>query len=170
MNKDQDYIKECIRLSQQSVSNGDAPFGALVVLQDDIIGISENNAGQRVSDHAEVIALHQAHEKVGHSNLSGATLYSNCEPCPMCSFMAREYKVSRVVYALPSPFMGGHSKWNIMEDDELHHFPPYFGPKPEVVGGLLEKEAKQIFDDFGLWMFGQDSRNELLKRRLQNDS
>ncbi len=164
------YLQECIDLSAKSVAGGDAPFGSLVVLKDEIIGASENKASSKVSDHAEVIALHQAHEKLGHSNLEGATLYSNCEPCPMCSFMAREYKVSRVVYALPSPFMGGHSKWNIMEDEELHHFPPYFGPKPEVIGGLLEKEAKQIFDDFGLWMFGHNSREEFRKRLDQGDS
>ncbi len=164
MEQDLKYIKQCIELSAQSVARGDAPFGAIIVLDNEIIGASENNASTKISDHAEVMALHQAHEKLGHSNLKGATLYSNCEPCPMCSFMAREYKVSRVVYALTSPFMGGHSKWNIMEDEELQHFPPFFGPKPEVIGGLMQKEAKQIFLDFGLWMFGQDSKEEFEKR------
>mgnify|MGYP000165091704 CR=1 FL=1 len=162
--EDLKFVKDCIELSARSVAAGDAPFGSMVVLNGEIIGASENNASAKVSDHAEVIALHQAHEKMGHSNLVGATLYSNCEPCPMCAFMAREYKVSRVVYALRSPFMGGHSKWNIMEDDELQHFPPFFGPKPEVIGGLLEPEAKKIFDEFGLWMFGEDSKDELERR------
>lgn len=170
--QDQDlqFLQECIDLSAQSVARGDAPFGAMVVLDGEIIGASQNNASQKISDHAEVIALHHAHEKMGHSNLKGATLYSNCEPCPMCSFMAREYKVSRVVYALPSPFMGGHSKWNIMEDDELENFPPYFGEKPEVISGLLESQAKAVFDDFGLWMFGKDSKEEYNRRFPQEGS
>ncbi len=161
---DRQYISRCIELSAQSMDHGDAPFGSLVVMNDEIIAESSNNAANKVSDHAEVIALHRAHEKVGHSNLTGATLYSNCEPCPMCAFMAREYKISRVVYALPSPFMGGHSKWNIMEDDELQHFPPFFGPVPEVVGGLLEAEAKAVFQRSGLWMFGEGSEEEFAKR------
>jgi len=157
---DSRYIKRCIELSSQSLDKGDAPFGSLVVMDDEIIAESSNLAARRVSDHAEVIALHLAHEKVGHSNLKGATLYSNCEPCPMCAFMAREYKVSRVVYSLTSPFMGGHSKWNIMEDTELHHFPPFFSEVPEVHGGLHEEEAKAVFMRSGLWMFGKGSRSE----------
>lgn len=161
---DRQFIKRCIELSSQSMDQGDAPFGSLVVMEGEIISESANNAAQKVSDHAEVIALHRAHEKLGHSNLKGATLYTNCEPCPMCAFMTREYKISRLVYALPSPFMGGHSKWNIMEDAELQHFPPFFGDVPEVVGGLLEEEAKAVFKRSGLWMFGGDSRAEFEER------
>lgn len=160
MKDDEYYIRRCIQLSADSLAKGDAPFGALVVLENEIIAESDNNAAQKVSDHAEVIALHLAHERLGHSRLAGATLYSNCEPCPMCSFMAREYKVSRVVYALHSPYMGGHSKWNIMEDEELEHFPPFFGSVPEVKGGVLEQEAAEVFMRSGLWMFGPKARAE----------
>lgn len=166
-NKDRKFIQRCIELSAESMAKGDAPFGSLVVLNGEIIAESSNNAAEKVSDHAEVIALHRAHEKVGHSNLTGATLYSNCEPCPMCSFMTREYKISRLVYALRSPFMGGHSKWNIMEDQELEHFPPFFGPVPEVIGGVLESEAKEVFQRSGLWMFGKGSE-EAFKKRLED--
>lgn len=150
------FVQKCIDLSSQSLDNGDAPFGSIVVLDGEIIAESTNFAASRVSDHAEVVALHLAHEKMGTSNLEGAILYSNCEPCPMCSFMAREYKVTEVVYALPSPYMGGHSKWNIMEDHELEKFPPFFGKPPKVTGGLLESEAKAIFERAGLWMFGSN--------------
>lgn len=162
--QDEKYIQRCIELSAESMEKGDAPFGSLVVLNGEIIAESSNNAAAKVSDHAEVIALHRAHEKVGHSNLTGATLYTNCEPCPMCAFMTREYKISRLVYALPSPFMGGHSKWNIMEDEELEKFPPFFGAVPEVIGGVLEAEAKAVFQRSGLWMFGKGSKEEFKQR------
>lgn len=163
--EDLKFIKQCIALSEKSVASGDAPFGSLIVKEGEIIGASENNASNKVSDHAEIMALHHAHMHTGSSNLKGATMYSNCEPCPMCSFMAREYKVSRIVYSVHSPFMGGHSKWNIAEDDQLHHFPPYFGPIPEVIGGVLEEEGRKIFLDFGLWMFGTESIEEFEKRQ-----
>jgi tRNA(adenine34) deaminase len=155
---DTHFIKSCIALSQESLDNGDAPFGAMVVRDGIIIAQSGNYAQKRISDHAEVIALHLAHDALSTSNLSGCVLYSNCEPCPMCSFMAREYKVSRVVYSMPSPFMGGHSKWNILEDQELENFPPFFAAMPEVVGGVLEKEAKLVFDQTPMWMFGSDPK------------
>lgn len=152
------YIRKCIELSQASLNNGDAPFGSIVVQNGEIIAESTNFAASRVSDHAEVVALHLAHEKLGTSHLEGAILYSNCEPCPMCAFMAREYKVEEVVYALPSPYMGGHSKWNIMEDNELEKFPPFFGKAPKVTSGVLEAEAKAVFDQTPLWMFGSHAR------------
>lgn len=158
------YIQQCIELSKQSIAAGDAPFGCLIVKDGEIIGASENNAGNKVSDHAEIMALHKAHQKVGSSNLTGATLYSNCEPCPMCAFMAREYKVSRVVYSVPSPFMGGHTRWNILEDQGLQHFPPYFSKIPEVLGGVLEEEGRAVFLDFGMWMFGRKALSELEDR------
>jgi tRNA(adenine34) deaminase len=159
------YIRKCIVLANESVAAGDAPFGSLVVLNGEVIGKSVNNSIQKVSDHAEIIALHNAHQKVKSSNLTGATLYSNCEPCPMCAFMSREYKVSRVVYSVPSPCMGGHTKWNILEDEDLQHFPPYFESVPEIVGGVLEDEGREIFEKVGLWMFGTDARDRLSKQR-----
>lgn len=152
------YIRRCIELSQNSLDKGDAPFGSIVVKDGEIIAESQNFAASRVSDHAEVVALHMAHEKVGSSNLEGAVLYSNCEPCPMCAFMAREYKVAEVVFALPSPYMGGFTKWNIMEDDELEQFPPFFGKPPKVTAGVLETDARKVFDQTPLWMFGTDAR------------
>jgi len=148
------FIKRCIELSQESVDRGDAPFGALVVKDGEIISESINNAHLRVSDHAEIIALHTAHLKLGTSNLYGYTLYSNCEPCPMCSFMSREYKIEKIVFAMPSPFMGGYSKWQILQDEGLSQFPQFFAKVPIVIGGVLEDEAKKVFDQTPLWMFG----------------
>lgn len=157
-NTDETFIRRCIKLSKESVEKGDAPFGALIVRDGEILVEASNNASGRVSDHAEVLALHAAHEKLKTSDLTGCTLYSNCEPCPMCSFMAREYKISRVVFFLPSPFMGGYSKWNILEDNELIMFQPFFGKVPEVVGGVLEDEARGVFEENSMLMFGSKAR------------
>ena len=154
----ENFLRQCIALSQASINRGDAPFGSLVVRDGKIIASSENNASGRVSDHAEVLALHAAHQATGSSDLSGATLYTNCEPCPMCSFMAREYKISTLVYALPSPYMGGHTKWSILEDEGLSAFPRFFGPVPEIIGGLLEHEAKEVFRNTPFDLFGKEVR------------
>ncbi|MCB9262915.1 MAG: nucleoside deaminase [Flavobacteriales bacterium] len=157
---DKGFMLRCIELAQQSVDRGDAPFGSLVAKGNDLIAEGLNDAQSKVSEHAEVIALHNAHQHLGTSDLSGCTLYTSCEPCPMCSFMIREYKISRVVYALPSPFMGGHTKWPILQDDELERFRPFFGKPPIVVGGFLEKEAKAVMEKTIFWMFGSNVRNK----------
>lgn len=157
-NLDLKLVRRCIELSKKSVKNGDAPFGALIAKDGKVLVEVCNNAKNRVSDHAEVVALDKAHKLLKTSNLSEYTLYSNCEPCPMCAFMAREYKVSRVVFALPSPFMGGYSKWSILKDKDLSQFIPYFGNPPKIISGILETEAKKVFDKAGLWMFGSDAK------------
>lgn len=69
------------------------------------------------------------------------------------------HKIDKVVFALPSPFIGGFSKWNILEDEELEKFPPFFAKQPEVIGSVLESEAKAVFDKTPLWMFGSNARN-----------
>ena len=76
----------------------------------------------------------------------------------MCSFMIREFKIKRVVFALSSPFMGGYSKWNVLEDTELSQFKPFFGEPPEVLPNVLEGEAKKVFDRTPLWMFGSKAK------------
>jgi len=72
-----------------------------------------------------------------------------CEPCPICSFMIREYKISRVVFALPSLYMGGYSKWKILQDTDLTKFNLFFGKPPEVIGSFMEDEPnssrKELF-------------------------
>lgn len=153
---DQKFMRRCIELAQQSLKRGDAPFGSLVAKDHELVAEGLNDAANKVSEHAEVIALHNAHHANGSSDLTGHTLYTSCEPCPMCSFMIREYKISRVVFALPSPFMGGFTKWDILQDEEITQFKPFFGSPPEVIGGFMETESKKVMNDTPFWMFGSD--------------
>jgi tRNA(adenine34) deaminase len=53
--------------------------------------------------------------------------------------------IGRVVYALSSPVMGGVSKWAILRDREIAGLIPIFGPAPEIVDGLLQKEAQDVW-------------------------
>ncbi len=67
-------------------NNVGGPFGAVVVKDGKIIG----KGGNRVSSqndptaHAEIVAIRAACQHIGNFDLSGAVLYSTCEPCPMC--------------------------------------------------------------------------------------
>ena len=149
-NCDEFFIKKCIELSEKSVENGGAPFGALIVKDIRILCDSINNAQNKISDHAEILVLDKAHKIIGTSDLSSCILYSNCEPCPMCSFMIREYKIKKIVFSVHSYFMGGFSKWKILQDKEISKFEKFFGKPPEVIAGVLENEGKKVFDNFSL--------------------
>ena len=144
INPDKHFMQRCIELSQLSIDNGDAPFGSLITKDNKLIAEGINAANTKVSEHAEITALHNAHQVIGSPDLSGCTLYTSCEPCPMCSFMIREYKISRVVFALPSLYMGGYSKWKILQDTDLTKFNLFFGNLPAVIGSFMKDKAKQV--------------------------
>ena len=161
---DERFMLRCIEISEESVRSGDAAFGSLIAIDENLVAEGLNDYKTRISNHAEVIALNNAHKILGTSDLSLCTLYTSCEPCPMCSFMIREYKIKRVVFALPSLYVGGYSKWPILQDTELSILKPIFSEPPEILGGFMEKEAKAVMDKTPLWMFGSKARQEFKNR------
>jgi guanine deaminase len=62
-------------------------------------GVNRVTADNDPTAHAEVTAIRTACRELGTFDLSGATLYTSCEPCPMCLASALWARVSRVVYA-----------------------------------------------------------------------
>lgn len=156
---DKKYIRRCIDLSKKALERGDNPFGALIANKDGVLVESENKIKENdVTNHAEIMVMRKAQEKLGTDDFSDYTIYSNCEPCPMCSFMMRELKFGRVVFAIKSPHMGGLSRWNILEDEGLLEFEPIFTDPPEVVTGLLEEQAKKVFEEAG-WTMQKGTKN-----------
>jgi tRNA(adenine34) deaminase len=144
-------MARCIELSRIAVSKGEHPFGTVIALDGEIIaeGINRTVRDGDVTRHAEIIALTQAQKAIGRAHLRHCTLYSNVEPCAMCSYCIREAWVRRVVYAIGSPVMGGLSKWNILRDEAMSGLiPQVFGAVPEVLSGVLVREAQQAWRDW----------------------
>lgn len=85
-----------------SLSGDGGPFGAVIVDKAGNVLAAEHNRVLVRHDptaHAEVMAIRAAGAKIGSHDLSGCTLYTSCEPCPMCLAAAVWANVSRVVYA-----------------------------------------------------------------------
>lgn len=131
------------------------PFAAMVVRDGEIIGRACGGCNFP-GVHAEIVAMQHAVEKLGATDLSDCTLYSNFEPCMMCATVARDFGIGRVVYAVRSPYWGGESRSGILSmdlgsDGACGHCRP-----PEIVGGVLEAEGRAIFDRLG-WVFHKES-------------
>ena len=142
-------MARCIELSKET-PKGEFPFAALVTQDDRIIAHSHNRVVRDcdVSRHAEMVALAEAQRVTGSLRLRGCALYTNVEPCPMCSFAIRETGIDRVVYAIRSRAMGGHSRWSILDDDQLSRvMPVYFSPPPELVADFCAEEAEKVWND-----------------------
>lgn len=85
---EQDYafMREAIRLADESVKSGGGPFGAVIVKDGEIVASSSNSVtlDNDPTAHAEVNAIRKACRKLGTFDLSGCSVYTSCEPCPMC--------------------------------------------------------------------------------------
>ena len=67
-------------------ASGEVPVGAAIV-KDGVVIAAAHNAPRGTHDptaHAEIMAIRAACRELGTFDLSGATLYTSCEPCPMC--------------------------------------------------------------------------------------
>lgn len=86
MEKDNEYMRRAIALADESVRRGGGPFGAVIV-KDGVIIAEGSNSVTILNDptaHAEVSAIREACRRLGTFHLDGCTIYTSCEPCPMC--------------------------------------------------------------------------------------
>lgn len=81
-----EYLSKAIVLAENNVVKGGGPFGAVIVKDGKIVSSGVNRVTQKhdPTAHAEIEAIRQATELLGDYELKGCTLYSSCEPCPMC--------------------------------------------------------------------------------------
>jgi tRNA(adenine34) deaminase len=141
-------MKRCIALSAAAVGRQELPFACVICRDGEVVAEAINRVVQDgdVTRHAEILAISEAQRILGRTDLSGCTIYSNVEPCPMCAFPIRETRIRRVVYAISSPMMGGFSKWNVLGDNEISNvMPEVFGERPEVAAGLHYREAAAVW-------------------------
>ncbi len=81
-----DGIARSIELAAVSAASGGGPFGAVIVKDGQVLAEASNQVTSSCDPtaHAEVAAIRLACERLGDHQLTGCTLYSSCEPCPMC--------------------------------------------------------------------------------------
>lgn len=102
MNDDARFLARAVALSREHMEAGaGGPFGAVIVRDGRILaeGWNEVTSTSDPTAHAEVVAIRRACREVGDFSLRGATLYTSCEPCPMCLAAAYWARVERIVYA-----------------------------------------------------------------------
>ncbi|MCO1337487.1 tRNA-specific adenosine deaminase [Kocuria polaris] len=96
-----DYLSMAIDIATTNVHHDGGPFGAVVVAPDGrtFSGVNRVTANNDPTAHAEVVAIRAAASGLGTFDLSGCTLYSSCEPCPMCLASSLWARIEKVVFA-----------------------------------------------------------------------
>lgn len=98
--EDARFMEMAIALSEENVDLGGGPFGAVIVRNGEVIATGTNRVvpNNDPTAHAEVTAIRNACQKLGTFELNGCTVYSSCEPCPMCLSALYWAGVSRICY------------------------------------------------------------------------
>jgi guanine deaminase len=100
---DRRFMRRAIDLSEKTslVDSAGGAFGTVIVQNGEIIGEGANRvvAENDPTWHGEIQAIRNACKKVGSFKLTGATLYTSAEPCPMCAAAAYWAGIGRIFYA-----------------------------------------------------------------------
>jgi tRNA(adenine34) deaminase len=103
--RDEEFMRRALELAKQAQAEGEVPIGALVVLEDEIVGEGWNRpiASADPTAHAEIQAMRAAAKKLDNYRLTGATLYVTLEPCDMCVGAMFHARIARAVYGATDP-------------------------------------------------------------------
>ena len=100
MHNDTQFMRQAIQLANESVEHGGGPFGAVIAKDGKVVAGSANSVTLSCDPtaHAEVNAIRQACQQLHTYDLSGCTIYTSCEPCPMCLGAIYWARIGRIVY------------------------------------------------------------------------
>ena len=144
MATDDHWMRCALELAHQAEKEGEVPVGALVILENQIIGEGWNQP-IGLSDptaHAEIAALRDAARRKNNYRLPGATLYATLEPCVMCAGAIVHARIARVVYGAPDPKTGAAgSLFELLGSDKFNH-------RVAVTRGVLADQCAEILRNF----------------------
>ena len=141
----EDMMRLAIEEATLSKQNGNKGYGAIVVLGHEILGKAHDTTvtDQDPSRHAEVNAIRMAVQAQGDSDLSGAILFSTCEPCPMCSSLTVWVNLTTIVYGVSIEETAnlGRSRIRVSAKEIIKRSPVMI----EVIGDVLRDECQSLY-------------------------
>ena len=144
---DEAFLREAIRLSRDRMRTGAGPFGAVVARDGAIVsrGWNRVTAASDPTAHAEVVAIRRACTRLSSFSLAGCTLYTSCEPCPMCLGAAYWARVDRLVFAASrlDAAAAGFDDARIYDEIGLAH-----GARSLPTNQALRDEAGLVLDEW----------------------
>lgn len=92
--------EDFMRLALAEAKQGDAPYGAVIVKDNEVVAIGHNTvkSDSDPSAHAEINAIRSLTTKIKSPALEGYTLYTTGEPCPMCATACVWTGISEIVF------------------------------------------------------------------------
>jgi tRNA(adenine34) deaminase len=138
------FMNFALAEAREAQEAGEVPIGAVVVLDQQIVGRGHNQpiGLSDPTSHAEMLALRAAARLIGNYRLTGATLYTTIEPCAMCAGALVNARIKRLVYGAADPRAGAiASVFQICTSSFLNH-------RVEITSGVLEAECRKLMQSF----------------------
>ena len=140
---DEAYMRMALALAEEAAAAGEVPVGCVIVRDGAVVGRGCNRREEKQSalSHAETEAIREANRALGSWRLDGCELYVTLEPCPMCAGAILNARISRVYYGTRDERMGAcGGVVNLYMED--------FPNRPALVGGILERECREVLGRF----------------------
>lgn len=137
-------MQKALEEARKAREQVEAPIGAVVVYENQIIGVGHNERNSRKNPlcHAEIMAIHQAAGVMGDWRLEGCTIYVTLEPCPMCAGAIVQSRITQLVFGAKSLKAGcAGTLMNLCSQ-------PFFNHQVQVVYGVLEQECSEMLSTF----------------------
>jgi tRNA(adenine34) deaminase len=144
MVSDTQWMRYALTLARQAAMEGEVPVGAVLTLDEKVIGEGWNHpiSTQDPTAHAEIIALRNAARRLANYRLPGTTLYVTLEPCAMCAAAMMHARIDRLVYGAYDPKGGAAgSAFNLVNCAQFNH-------RIRCDGGVLSTECGKLLRDF----------------------
>jgi tRNA(Arg) A34 adenosine deaminase TadA len=113
-------MQRCLELAALAAAEGESPVGSVIVKDGKIIGEAYEKSRQLkdITRHAEALAIMDAVQKNG--SCAGATMYTNVEPCLLCSYVIRHHRIAQVVYSRACGELGGtNPQFNLLTTNDI---------------------------------------------------
>lgn len=141
---DEFWMNFALAEARYAVQAEEVPIGAVIVLNNQIIGRGHN---QPISScdptaHAEILALRDAAQRIGNYRLTDATMFVTIEPCAMCAGALVNARIKRLVFGASEPRQGAvNSVFQICTNSSLNH-------QVEITAGVAEEHCKALMQQF----------------------
>ncbi|GAU75773.1 tRNA adenosine(34) deaminase TadA [Fusibacter sp. 3D3] len=138
------FMKLALVEAEKAFDLGEVPIGAVIVKNGKVIGKGHNTRelSESAIAHAEINAIQDACQNMGHWRLTDCVLYVTIEPCPMCVGAIYQSRIKTVYFGSRDPKGGAcGSVFNLFDFQGLNHY-------CQIVEGVLSRECSDVMKRF----------------------
>ncbi|MEA5507821.1 nucleoside deaminase [Halotia wernerae UHCC 0503] len=138
--------EDFMRLALAEAKKGDAPYGAVIVKDNDVVAVAHNTV-RRDSDpsaHAEINVIRSLTAKLKNPSLEGYSIYTTGEPCPMCATACVWTGIAEIIYgaSIKDLILIKQSQVDLSCEEIIAKS----SRKIKVTKGVLKKECLELFN------------------------